>query len=219
MIYSWLAPPRFYMLLGIGAFCAFVMGWFFLSQSDDLSDEASRRVVWKLPEDSQDILFEDIEFLKNKGFFGAGNGDLPNDVDQDLGLDQSWRALGVIVEGDNIRLLIKSDNGDVKSLHQGEKLPDERIITKIEKDMFVVEKEGESQEIRLFPMTKEEMRTDIDETVDAEDILDTKEEAPKVLRPKGNKVIDLGSEKDLPVAPPPIPQDLLEALEEDDDLF
>lgn len=229
MIYSWLVPPRYYVLLGGSLLFAFLLGWFFLSQAADSSMERTREMVWELPPDLQEELIADIEFLKQKGFFGEAS-DIPDD--QDLDLSQGWRALGVISSDEGTSLLIKSDNGDVKTMKEGDMLPDDRIIVQIEKDLFSVEKEGKVEEIRLYPMTAEEMHSDGDDVVDAEDVLeDSAEDEVPVARPQvplqsKSEELELDEDteldempKDIRATPPPIPQDLLDALEEDDDLF
>lgn len=263
MIYSWLVPPRYYALLGLSLLVIFMFGWLMLSQSAEQSVDNSRSLKWELPQDLQEILMEDIEFLKSKGFFGEGGG--ASDEFDSENIDKSWRALGVVMSGEDIQLLVKGEAGDVKTLKVGDILPDDYVVEHIDKDGFVIEKEGQEKEIRLFPMTLEEMQPEEDNIVDADEVLEKVEEGvmppsektkPNVplkkpkARPKNlegmnfddlpdlddslldiplpDKPVKESTPDDLPEidrslldrpSPSTIPDDLLDALEDDDDLF
>lgn len=127
-------------------------GWHLASSQADDALQISKPSAWQLPNWKSQSFSQDIQILRDLGFFGEKK-EQEDKQEQPIELDQEWFAIGIILDGKESKILIKSkETKEALFLKKGDKLPDGREITLIEKDLFKVTSEKGEEEVRIFPI-------------------------------------------------------------------
>jgi hypothetical protein len=151
---SLLSTYRFFLVLVLSVSLTIGAGWFLASNQASQSLDVKRPASWKMPDWKPQSISADIQILKDKEFFGAKKQieETPEEPEPIVVVNQDWRGIGIILDGRESKILIKNNlTKEVQALKVGEKLPDGRVVDKIEKDSFTISSDKGSEEIRLFP--------------------------------------------------------------------
>ncbi|MDP3532027.1 MAG: hypothetical protein Q8S31_01905 [Alphaproteobacteria bacterium] len=153
---SLLSTYRFLYVLVLGIGVTGGIGWFLAGQQADDAIEIRKPIKWTMPDWKPHPLTQDIQTLKDKEFFGSKKIEEaqpePEPEQAEVKVAQDWNAIGIIIDGDQSKILIKNaQTKQVESLKIGDKLPDGRILEKIQRDTFILSTGENKEEIRLFP--------------------------------------------------------------------
>jgi hypothetical protein len=135
-----------YLLAGIATFIAgAIMGEIFFSLPADSGDSA-RGQNWQLPTvpDKQKL---NSQYKRLSKYFGDGTAASAKQV------PGSWQLKGVVREGEQYFALISSGKGKKAKIiryKQGDTLPDNTILTKIDAKGIWVGLDADGEQIRLY---------------------------------------------------------------------
>lgn len=151
---SLLSTYRFFLLLFLCVVLTAMAGWYLASSQADEALQIRKPSAWKLPNWKSQSFSEDIQVLRNKEFFGTKQQQKEEIPEDHIALDQEWRVTGILMDAKASKILIKSNQTkEALLLKTGDKLPDGREITSIQKDSFKVTSQKGEEEIHLFPIT------------------------------------------------------------------
>lgn len=153
---SLLSTYRFIYVLILGVTLTAALGWFLATQQADNAIEVRKQTKWVMPDWKPHPLTQDVQTLKDKDFFGSKKIEetetTPEIEQEPIKISQNWHAIGIIVDGNQSKILIKNEQTkEVESLKIGDKLPDGRLLEKIQRDTFFVSLDQKQEEIRVFP--------------------------------------------------------------------
>lgn len=123
-----------------------------LMNSNSVHLQTSRGDGWFLPSDKTLLLVSDVDTILEKPLFGGPPviKTIPEVVEDGTALED-WQLLGIIIEGDQRRvILLNQTSGKIQHAQTGDTLPGGEILIEIDDNAIEFLRDNENRRLALF---------------------------------------------------------------------